>query len=143
MKNSVMKILISGIFLVIPAFIFGQGSGSSNYPPPRTDTGSIENNNFIVSKSVTGKVSSLKKGILTIKDKKDREISVALTKDTKFKIGKKTISADELDEKIFAEGNEIKVTYAPNPKNPKEFYALEVKISDKSMSKEKPVLTKS
>jgi hypothetical protein len=141
MKN-LMKIFICGMFLFIPAFIFGQGSGSSNYPQPRNEGGSAENNNFVVTRSISGKVASLEKGILIIKDKKDKEIQVILTKETKFKIGKKTVKADELDEKMFAEGNDIKVTYVPNLKNPKEFYAVEVRFSDKSMSKEKPVLTK-
>jgi hypothetical protein len=142
MKNSLIKIFLGGMFLFIPAFVFGQGSGSSNYPQPRNESGSAENNNFVVTRSASGKVASLEKGILTIKDKKDREIQVILTKDTKFKIGKKTVKADEIDEKLFAEGNEIKVTYAPNLKNPKEFFAVEVRFSDKAMSKEKPGLTK-
>jgi len=130
------------MFLFIPAFVFGQGSGSVNYPEPRNEGVSIENNNFIVTRNVSGKVAGLEKGILLVKDKKEKEIRVILTKDTKFKIGKKTVKADELDEKFFAEGNEIKVTYAPGLKNPKEFYAVEVRLPDNSKSKEKPGLTK-
>jgi hypothetical protein len=123
-----------------PAFVFGQGSGSSNYPQPRTEGSSIENNNFVVTRSASGKVASLEKGVLIIKDKKDKEIRVVLTKDTKFKIGKKTVKADEIDEKLFAEGSDIKVTYTPNLKNPKEFYAVEVRLPDNSKSKDKPGL---
>jgi hypothetical protein len=142
MKNSLMKIFISGMFLFIPAFVFGQGSGSSGYPQPRSENESSIENNFVVTRNISGKVSSLEKGVLIVKDKKDKEIRVVLTKDTKFKVGKKTVKVDELDEKLFAEGNDIKVTYAPNLKNPKEFYAVEVRLTDSSKSKEKPGLTK-
>ncbi len=142
MKNNLMKMFICGMFLFIPAFVFGQGSGSSGYPQPRAENDSSTENNFVVTRSANGKVASLEKGILIIKDKKDKEIRVALTKDTKFKIGKKTVKADELDEKLFAEGNEIKVTYVPNLKNPKEFFAVEVRFLDKGNSREKPSLTK-
>ncbi len=138
-----MRVLVYGMFLLIPAFVFGQGSGSSGYPQPN---GGIDNlsteNNFVITRSANGKVASLEKGILIIKDKKDKEIRVILTKDTKFKIGKKTVKPDELDEKLFAEGNEIKVTYVPGLKNPKEFYAVEVRLPDNGKSKEKPGLTK-
>ncbi len=143
MKNKILKILISGMFLIIPAFVFGQGSGSSGYPQPSGGGENISSeNNFVVTRSASGKVASLEKGILIIKDKKDKEIRVTLTKDTKFKIGKKTIKIDELDEKLFAEGNEIKVTYTPNLKNPKEFFAVEIRFSEKAKSNDKPILGK-
>lgn len=142
MKYSLMRIFICGMFLFIPAFVFGQGSGSVNYPEPRNEGISIENNNFIVTRSVSGKVAGLEKGILLVKDKKDKEIRVILTKDTKFKVGKKNVRADELEEKLFAQGNDIKVTYAPGLKNTKEFYAIEVRLPDNSTPKEKPGLTK-
>lgn len=142
MKNNLISVFICGMFLFIPAFVFGQGSGSS-YPSPRTENESFPiENNFVVTRSAGGKIVSLEKGILIIKDKKDKEIRVALTKETKFKIGKKTVKVDELNEKLFAEGNEIKITYVPNLKNPKEFFAVEVRFSDKGNSREKPGLTK-
>lgn len=137
-----MRIFVVGMFLLIPAFIFGQGSGSVNYPEPSSNSGAVENNNFVITRSASGKIAGLEKGILTIKDKKDKEIQVILTKDTKFKIGRKTVKADELDEKLFAEGNDIKVTYVPGLKNPKEFYAVEVRLPDSEKSKAKPGLTK-
>jgi hypothetical protein len=142
MKNNLMRIFFSGMFLFIPAFVFGQGSGSAGYPQPRGENEATIENNFVVTRSASGKVSSLEKGVLIFKDKKDKEIRVVLTKDTKFKVGKKTVKANELDEKLFAEGNEIKVTYAPSLKNPKEFYAIEIRLTDNSKSKEKPGLTK-
>lgn len=143
MSSKIMRILICGMFLLIPALVFGQGSGSSGYPQPSGGSDNLSTeNNFVITRSASGKVASLEKGILIIKDKKDKEIRVILTKDTKFKIGKKTVKIDELDEKLFAEGNDIKVTYTPNLKNPKEFYAVEVRLPDNSKSKEKPGLNK-
>lgn len=143
MSGKIMRILICGMFLLIPAVVFGQGSGSSGYPQPSGGNDNLSTeNNFVITRSASGKVASLEKGILIIKDKKDKEIRVILTKDTKFKIGKKTVKVDELDEKLFAEGNDIKVTYTPSLKNPKEFYAVEIRLPDNKKSKEKPGLTK-
>ncbi|MGQ0540977.1 MAG: hypothetical protein ACT4O9_03895 [Blastocatellia bacterium] len=137
-----MKPLLYGMFLLIPALAYGQGSGSVS-PAPNRD-GSPENNfpenNFVVTRSANGTIASLQKGVLIIKDKRNKEIRVLLTKDTKFKVGKKTVKVDELDESRFAQGNEIKVTYVPNLKNPTEFLAIEVRVPDSS--KEKPVLAK-
>ncbi len=140
MKNYTVKIFICGVFLFIPAFVFGQGSGSSDNPPPRQADSLPGENNFVITRSSSGRIVSLNKGILTIKDKKDKEIQVGLTKATKFKVGKKTVKVDELEEKLFAEGNEIKVTYAPSAKNPNEFYAIEVRFPEQK-PKDKPILT--
>ena len=101
MKNIIGLFLFVAVLLV-PAIAFAQGSGSTEPSPrPSGNEGIREESNFAVTRSTSGGVVGIKNGILTVKTDKNKEISVALVKETKFKIGKKIVDVNELDEKFF------------------------------------------
>ncbi len=65
---------------------------------------------------------------------------MALVKETKFKIGKKTVDVNELEEKFFKEGRKVKITYQPYSGKKTDFdkIALVVTFEDDKTPKEKP-----
>lgn len=143
MKKALRLFLIAGI-LFIPAIVYGQGSGSSGGSGGSSGGGyEREERNFAVTRSSTGKIVGLKKGVLTFVTKKDDEIRVVLTNKTKFKRGKETLKADELEESLFAEGQEIKVTYlaSSDEKNLAEKVATEIRFVIPKEPKQKPTIT--
>ena len=142
MKN-VIKLFLFAAVLLVPAIAFAQGSGSTEPSPrPSGNEGIREESNFAVTRSTSGGVVGIKNGILTVKTDKNKEISVALVKETKFKIGKKTVNGDELDEKFFKEGRKVKITYQPYLGKKTDFdkIALVVTFEDDKTPKEKPKL---
>ena len=142
MKN-VIKLFLFAAVLLVPAIAFAQGSGSTEPSPrPSGNEGIREESNFAVTRSTSGGVVGIKNGILTVKTDKNKEISVALVKETKFKIGKKTVNVNELDEKFFKEGRKVKITYQPYLGKKTDFdkIALVVTFEDDKTPKEKPKL---
>ncbi len=142
MKN-VIRLFLFAAVLLVPAIAFAQGSGSTEPSPrPSGNEGIREESNFAVTRSTSGGFVGIKNGILTVKTDKNKEISVALVKETKFKIGKKTVDVNELDEKFFKEGRKVKITYQPYPGKKTDFdkNALVVTFEDDKTPKEKPKL---
>jgi len=142
MKNAIKLFLFAAVLLV-PAIAFAQGSGSTEPSPrPSGNEGIREESNFAVTRSTSGGVVGIKNGILTVKTDKNKEISVALVKETKFKIGKKIVDVNELDEKFFKEGRKVKITYQPYQGKKTDFdkIALVVTFEDDKTPKEKPKL---
>lgn len=142
MKN-VIRLFLFAAVLLVPAIAFAQGSGSTEPSPrPSGNEGIREESNFAVTRSTSGGVVGIKNGILTVKTDKNKEISVALVKETKFKIGKKTVNVNELDEKFFKEGRKVKITYQPYLGKKTDFdkIALVVTFEDDKTPKEKPKL---
>jgi len=141
MKNIIRLFLFVAV-LFIPAIAFAQGSGSYEQPPPRStgNEANREESNFAATRSTTGGIVGIKDGILTVKTDKDKEVSVILVKETKFKIGKKTIHVKELDEKFFKEGRKVKIIYQPfrGKKTDIDKVALEVRFEEDKTPKEKP-----
>lgn len=142
--KNMLRLLMFAAILIVPAAVFGQGSGSSERPsdprPPAT-SGIRDDNNFEITRSVSGTIVGVEEGILTIKTEKDKEVRVALFKGTKYKLGKKKLDADELSEELFKEGKSVKITYKPFQDNKNRFdkVALEVRFDDDG-KKEKPGL---
>lgn len=140
MKN-VIKLFLFAAILFIPAAVFAQGSGSS-YPPqrPPSNVGFPDNeDNFVVTRSTSGTIVGLKEGILTIKTDKNKEIQIALVKETKYKVGKKTLNSDELSDDLFKEGKSVKITYKPFADRKSRFDKVAVEIRfDKDKEKKKP-----
>jgi hypothetical protein len=144
--KKLLRLVLTVTILLIPAIVFGQGSGSSGGGGTGGGSGGgydREDKNFAVTRSVTGKIVGLKKGILTFTTKKDVEIRVALTSKTKFKRGKETLKADELEESLFAEGQEVKVTYlaSSDDRDLAEKIATEVRFVVAKEAKQKPTIT--
>jgi hypothetical protein len=144
MKKS-LRLLLIAVVLLIPAIVYGQGSGSSGGGGNSGSNGGYEreDRNFAVTRSTTGKIVGLKKGILTFTTKKDVEIRVALNDKTKYKRGKETLKVDELEEYLFAEGQEIKVTYfaSSDERSPVEKVATEIRFVVAKGEKQKPTIT--
>ncbi len=143
--KKLLKIGLTAFVLLIPALVYGQGSGSSGGGGNGGTTGTYEreDRNFAVTRSATGKIVGLKKGILTFVTKKDVEIRVALTSKTKFKRGKETIKLDELEDGLFVEGQEIKVTYlsSSDDRDLVEKVATEIRFIVAKEPKQKPTIT--
>lgn len=144
MKN-VLRLFMFAAILFIPAAVFAQGSGSTEAAPrpPQSNVGFPEDDsNFVVTRSTSGTIVGLKEGILTIKTDKDKEVQVALVKETKFKLGKKPLNSDELSEELFKEGKSVKITYKPLLDKKQRFdkVALEIKF-DIDKDRKKPVIS--
>lgn len=127
--------------LFVPGFAIAQGSGSYE-PPPRTSPNDNvrEETNFVVTRSTSGSIVGIKEGILTIKTSKEKVVVVAISKNTKFKLGKKTISIDELDESFFKEGRGVKITYRPIENSRAAFDKIALLITFEEEKREKPTL---
>ncbi len=140
MKNP-FKFLLFTVFLFIPAAVFAQGSGSyePSAPRPQTAESLRTESNFVVTRSVTGTIVSLKDGVLTIKTDKNKEIQVGILKSTQFKIGKKKVDNSELEDKLFDSGNSVKITYQPFEDKRVDKVALEIRFAE-NKDKEKPVI---
>ncbi len=138
-----MKLFVLAMVFMVPVVVSAQGSGSIE-PPPRTSPNESANreDNFVVTRSETGTIVGLKEGILTIKTKKDKEISVALANSTTFRIGKNKIDSDELAEGMFEPGKQVKITYRPfsDRKSRVDKVAVEVRFNDEK-DKQKPVIS--
>ncbi len=100
MKFSAGHILII-ILVLFPAALFGQGSGSSE-AKRTTGKRSREKNNFAVTRSIRGIVSSSSQGEFTIKRSNGRIIS--------FNVNRKTV----VGRGCLKAGQNIRVTYTPN-----------------------------
>ena len=140
MKNIIRLFLFAAV-LFIPAIAFAQGSGTYEPSPrPIANEGIREESNFAVTRSTAGGIVGIKDGILTVKTNKDKEVSVILVKETKFKIGKKTVDVNELDENFFKEGRKVKITYQPylGKKTKVDKIALVVTFEADKTPKEKP-----
>lgn len=139
MKN-VMKLFLFAAILFVPAAVFAQGSGSIEPPRPPSNVGFPEDdNNFVVTRSTSGTIVGLKEGILTIKTDKDKEVQIALAKETKFKLGKKSLNSDELSDELFKEGKSVKITYKPFADRKARFDKVAVEIRfEQDKEKKKP-----
>lgn len=137
--KKVMRMLIFSAILVIPAAVFAQGSGNSY---PRPSNSSARSSNFLVKKSVTGRIVKFKDGVMTIETKKKKTYEVVLAKKTKFRLGKKKIKTDELETSLFEKGKRVKITYQvrADQKDFGEKTALQVRFLTKK-EKKKPNLT--
>lgn len=143
MKKKIRLLLIAAI-LFVPAVVFGQGSGSIESPSPtRVGGAERDESNFVVTRAATGTIVGLKDGILTIRTKKDKELTIALTNKTKYRQGKETLEVDELKESLFKEGQQVKITYQPldNPKTSIDKIAVEVRFVEDNSPKEKPKIS--
>lgn len=143
MKN-VIKLFLFAAILFVPAAVFAQGSGSS-YPPPQPggSAGAVfgEEDNFAITRSTSGTIVGLKEGILTIKTDKDKEVQIALAKETKFKVGKKSLNSDELSDDLFKEGKSVKITYKPFADRKAKFDKVAVEVRfEKDKEKRKPTI---
>ena len=142
MKN-VIKIFVFAAVLFVPAIVLAQGSGSSEPPSrPPINEGIRDESDFVVTRSTAGTIVGLKEGILTIKTDKDKEVRVALVKQTKFKLGKKTLDSKELNEDLFKQGQAVKIVYVAfaDKQSRVDKAAVEVRFVEDKKSKEKPKL---
>ena len=141
MKN-IIKLFVFAAVLFVPVIVFGQGSGSYEPSPgaPATVESLRNSSNFAVTRAASGTIVGLKEGILTIKIQKDKEVRVAILKDTKFKLGKKTLNPDELSDNLFKEGQAVKITYMPFEDQRVDKAALEIRFVEDKQTKEKPKL---
>lgn len=141
MKN-VIKLFVCAVVLFVPAAVFAQGSGSIEPSPrPTSNEGIRDESNFIVTRSASGTIVGLKEGILVIKTDKNKEVRVAVVKQTKYKLGKKSLDANELSDDLFKEGQAVKITYLPFEDKRVDKVALEIKFIEDKQSKEKPKLS--
>ncbi len=128
--------------LMVPAAVFAQGSGSAaREPRPQPNESVRDDSNFVIPVSFTGTIVGLKEGILTLKNQKGKELRVALGSKTVYRIGKKKIDQAELEDKLFAEGSAVKITYLPfiDKQNRADKLAVEVRFAEEK-DKQKPVL---
>lgn len=135
MKDTI-KSLVFFAFLLLPAVVFGQGSETVEERPRQpTNEGFRDDSNLVVSRSVSGIIVGIKEGILTIKTQKGKEVLIAIVKRTKFKVGKRIVDVNELDEALFAEGNAVKITYVPFEDKLKRVdkVALEIKFVEPAL----------
>jgi len=141
MKN-VIRIFLFAVVLFVPAIVLAQGSGSAEPPRPLINEGIRDESNFVITRSTSGKIVGLKESILVIKTEKDKEVRVALVKETKFKLGKKTLNSSELSEDLFKEGQAVKILYVPYADKQARFdkAAVEVRFVEDKKSKDKPKL---
>ena len=133
MKNVVKSLLFAAFVLLVPAVASAQGSGSSEPSPrPPSGEGIREESNFVVTRSASGTIVGLNEGILTIKLEKNKEVRVGLAKETKYKLGKKTLDPAELDENLFKEGQTVKIIYVPfaDKKSRIDKVALEIRFTE-------------
>lgn len=137
MKNTI-KLLLFAAVLLIPAVVFAQGSGTiDSQPRPSVNDGVRNDDNFVVTRSTKGEIVGIKDGILTIKIKDDKEIRIALTKETKFKLGKNSLDADELDANLFKEGRKVKITYQPIENNRTKIDKIAILVNFEADEKDK------
>lgn len=95
-----IKILLSIGFLFFSVNAFAQGSGSSNPTKSAGGTTRREKNNFAVTRSVSGSVTSIKNGSLIVKGKNGKSVSLRVT--SKTQVGG-----------CLRVGRNVKVIYAP------------------------------
>lgn len=103
-----LRMFLFSFVLLIPAAVFGQGSGSR---PPSVNPG--EESNLVITKSASGHISAFNDGVISVKDKKGKEVQIAVTKQTKVYLGKKKIDPDEIEESMFTLGRLVKIVYRP------------------------------
>jgi len=100
MKISI-KILLVASFLLLPGNGFAQGSGSTTSPKSTSKTAHRAKNNFAVTRSISGVVTSTKNGTVVVKSKNGKSISLRVT-------GKTRVGG------CLQVGQNVKLTYTPN-----------------------------
>jgi hypothetical protein len=97
-----LKILIFATLLLCPILAFSQGSGSSEMKKDSATKNKSGKNNFVVTKSATGLVTSITSNSLTIKNKSGKNMVYFLTKNSRF-VGTRPRN-----------GENVKITYSAN-----------------------------
>lgn len=142
MKSIKFRYLLVAVFLLLPAAAYSQGSGSYPAPRPPAQEKPGDDPNFVVTRSVSGSIVGLKEGILTLKADKNKEVRIALNKDTIYKLGKKKIDRAELEDSMFSDGRPIKIIYKAFNHTLVDKVAVEVRFEeDKDKARQKPVIT--
>lgn len=100
MKISI-KILLAAGFLFFSGNVFAQGSGSSEPAKSKSGAARRDKNNFAVTRSVSGSITSIKNGGVVVKGKNGKNISLRVTEKTQ--IGG-----------CLRVGRNVKVIYTPN-----------------------------
>ena len=95
MKFSI-KHLLFVTFLIFPVAAFAQGSGSSE--PKKTP----KENNFAVTRSVSGVIQSNSNNSVVIQSKNGKNITLGVTKNTRISRG------------CLRRGKSVRATYTPN-----------------------------
>lgn len=95
MKFSVKHLLFVA-FLIFPVAAFAQGSGSSE---PKKNP---KENNFAVTRSVSGVIQSNSNSSVVIKNKNGKNITLSITKNTR--VGRSCLRR----------GKSVRATYTPN-----------------------------
>ena len=95
MKFSIKHLLFVA-FMLFPAVAFAQGSGSSE--PRKTP----KENNFAVTRTVSGVIQSTDKNSVVIQSKNGANISLGITKNTR------------ISRSCLRRGKDVRATYTPN-----------------------------
>ncbi len=83
MKVSIKILLLVGFLLLPVVNGFAQGSGSSTPTKSASKTAHRAKNNFAITRSVSGRVSSIKSGSVVVKGKNGKSISLRVTRKTR------------------------------------------------------------
>lgn len=148
MKHSrIVKLLAA--FLILPVGVFAQGSGStppSGSPPSggstESSSGTTRNSskgivsdesNFVVTRLISGELTNISDGILTLRTKKGKDVKVFFNHITKVKIAGQTIKLSEIVDGQINIGQSIRITYLPidDFRAPADKLAFEIKVLDK------------
>jgi hypothetical protein len=97
-----IKLLIYATLLLCPILAFSQGSGSSEMKKGSTAKNKSGRNNFVVTKSATGLVTSITSNSLTLKNKSGKNMVYFFTRSSRF-VGTRPQN-----------GENVKVTYSAN-----------------------------
>jgi hypothetical protein len=97
-----IKLLIFAALMLCPILAFSQGSGSSEMKKGSTAKMKGGKNNFVVTKSATGVVTSITPKSLTLKNKSGKSMVYFLTRNSRF-VGTRPRN-----------GENVKVTFSAN-----------------------------
>ena len=90
-----LKLLVFATFLLCPIVVFSQGSGSSGTKKNSATKNSGSKNNFVVTKSVSGLVTSINTNSLTLKNRSGKSVVYFLTKSSRY-VGSRPQNGDNV-----------------------------------------------
>ena len=102
-----LKLLIFATFLLCPILAFSQGSGSSEMKKSSATKKSGSKNNFVVTKSVSGLITSISSNSLTLKNINGKNVVYFLTKNSRF-VGSRPRNGENV--KVTFSANDRKIT---------------------------------
>ncbi len=97
-----LKMITFVTLLLCPILAFSQGSGSSEMKKGSATKNKSSKNNFVVTKSTTGLLTSINSNSLTLKTKSGKNVVYFLTNSSRF-VGTRPRN-----------GENVKVTYSAN-----------------------------